>query len=150
MTTIAWFGILVLVAVAAFIAGTQLTKKRFKHDELEQKAQEAQHALEQYRQDVSDHLADSKKLMAKLEENYTLLNRHFEDGKQLLSQEKSTPSEPFFSKETTEQLHASLHMRGEKRRANEQTHDAPPSDYVEGESGLFKGEGSQSEQLKAS
>jgi len=61
------------------------------------------------------------------------------------------PDEPFFSKETTEQLQASLQSRPERRReAKNDTLSAQPSDYAEGETGIFSGESSEIEHSKAS
>ncbi|KID57880.1 hypothetical protein JF50_03780 [Pseudoalteromonas luteoviolacea] len=151
MTTIAWLGLLIIVAISAFFLGSLFTKKQFKHEELEQQAQQAEQNLEQYRQDVADHLANTKKLVGKMQDNYSQLLQHVEDTNQLLLEEKrSQPNQPFFSKETTEQLQASLRSRPEKRRNSESVHNAPPADYAEGESGLFSDDRAKSEQLKTS
>ncbi|KZX00857.1 hypothetical protein JL49_08565 [Pseudoalteromonas luteoviolacea] len=149
MTTIAWLGLLIIVAISAFFLGSLFTKKQFKHEEIEQQAKQAEQNLEQYRQDVADHLASTKKLVGKMQDNYSQLLQHVEDTNQLLFEEKSKkPSEPFFSKETTEQLQASLRARPEKRRSDESTYTNPPVDYAEGESGLFTDDRSKSEQSK--
>ena len=66
MTTFAWLGLIVVVAIAAFFLGSMFTKKQLKHDDLEQQVQQAKHELEQYRQEVADHLASTKKLMTKM------------------------------------------------------------------------------------
>ncbi|WP_105167257.1 YhcB family protein [Pseudoalteromonas sp. T1lg23B] len=152
MTSFAWMGLIVVVAIAAFFIGSVWTKKQFKHGELEQQAQRAKHELEQYRQEVADHLASTKKLMTKMQDSYSQLLNHVEETNQVLLTEKPThPSEPFFSKETTEQLHASLKSRPERRR-KETTNEgaAQPTDYVDGESGLFSGERSEIKQSKVS
>ncbi|WP_419147268.1 YhcB family protein [Pseudoalteromonas 'SMAR'] len=151
MTTVTWLGLLIIVAIAAFFLGSFITKKQFKHDELEVQAQQAKHDLEQYRQDVSDHLAGTRKLVNKMQDSYSQLLSHVEETNQLLTKERpSHPQDPFFSKETTEQLQASLQARPEKRRKQDPSFDAPPSDYAEGETGLFSGDKKESEQIKAS
>ncbi|MBE0366825.1 MULTISPECIES: YhcB family protein [Pseudoalteromonas] len=152
MTTIVWLGLLIITGVVSFFIGAQVTRKQLKQTELEQQAIQAKSELEQYRQDVSDHLASTKKLMSKMQESYTQLFSHVEQTDQVLLTEKPThPSEPFFSKETTEQLHASLKSRPERRRANNRSDDsAQPVDYVEGESGIFSGESLENEQTKVS
>ncbi|KZN37329.1 YhcB family protein [Pseudoalteromonas luteoviolacea] len=148
MTTIAWLGLLIIVAICAFFLGSQFTKKQFKHEEIEQQAKQAEQNLEQYRQDVADHLANTKKLVGKMQDNYSQLLQHVEETNQLLIEEKrKAPSEPFFSKETTEQLQASLRARPEKRRSEEYAQNNPPMDYAEGESGLFTGDRSKTEQI---
>ncbi len=53
MGTITWIGILIIVAISAFFIGAFVTKKQFKQDELEQQVEQANNALEQYRQDVA-------------------------------------------------------------------------------------------------
>lgn len=152
MTTIVWLGLLVIAGVIGFFVGAQVTKKQLKQTELEQKAIQAKNELEQYRQDVSDHLASTKKLMSKMQDSYSQLLSHVEQTDQVLLTEKpSHPSEPFFSKETTEQLHASLKSRPERRRSTDRPQDsAQPVDYVEGETGIFTGESSENKQSKAS
>ncbi|AXQ96666.1 YhcB family protein [Pseudoalteromonas piscicida] len=151
MTTVTWLGLLIIVAIAAFFLGGFVTKKQFKHDELEVQAQQAKHDLEQYRQDVSDHLASTKKLVNKMQDSYQQLLTHVEETNQLLTQDRpSHPADPFFSKETTEQLQASLQARPERRRKQDPSFEVPPSDYAEGETGLFSGQKKESEQIKAS
>ncbi|MEQ3512055.1 YhcB family protein [Pseudoalteromonas sp. BZB3] len=152
MTTFAWLGLIVVVAIAAFFLGSMITKKQLKHDDLEQQVQSAKHELEQYRQEVADHLASTKKLMTKMQDSYSQLLIHVEEtDKALLNVKPAMPDEPFFSKETTEQLQASLQSRPERRReAKNDTLSAQPSDYAEGETGIFSGESSEVEQSKVS
>ncbi|WP_404342470.1 YhcB family protein [Pseudoalteromonas mariniglutinosa] len=147
MGTITWVGIVVIVAIAAFIIGGFVTKKQFKQDKLEQQVEQANNALEQYRQDVADHLASTSKLVSKMKDNYEqLLNHVDETNKLLLADKKQHASEPFFSKETTEQLQASL----QERQSDRSSADAQPADYVVGTSGLFEGNNPASKQQKVS
>ena len=137
MGTFTWVGLVIVVAIAAFFVGAFVTKKQFKHDELEQQAEQAKHSLEQYRQDVADHLANTGKLVNKMKENYDQLLSHVEETNQLLLEDRNkAPAEPFFSKETTEQLQASL----KERSSDRSNADAQPADYVSGKSGLFAGD----------
>lgn len=147
MGTVTWVGLIVITAVVAFFVGAFVTKKQFKQDELKEQAEQAQNALEQYRQDVADHLASTGKLVNKMKENYDQLLSHVEQTNQLLLDDKSkTPSEPFFSKETTEQLQASL----KEREIDRSSAQAQPADYVSGESGLFAGQNGDTKTAKAS
>ena len=152
MTTFAWLGLIAVVAIAAFFLGSMFTKKQLKHEDLEQQVESAKHELEQYHQEVADHLASTKKLMAKMQDSYSQLLVHVEEtDKALLTVKPAMPNEPFFSKETTEQLQASLQSRPERRReAKNGTLSSQPSDYAEGETGIFSGESSEVEQSKAS
>ncbi|WP_372762866.1 YhcB family protein [Pseudoalteromonas sp.] len=137
MGTFTWVGLVIVVAIASFFIGTFVAKKQFKQDELEQQAEQAKNTLEQYRQDVADHLASTGKLVNKMKDNYDQLLSHVEETNQLLLEDRNkAPAEPFFSKETTEQLQASL----KERRSDRSNADAQPADYVPGESGLFVNE----------
>ncbi|CCQ10372.1 FIG00949461: hypothetical protein [Pseudoalteromonas luteoviolacea B = ATCC 29581] len=150
MNAIAWFGLLVVVAVAAFSLGAYVTKKKFKQDELEQQANDAKMALDQFRQDVADHLDNTRKLVTRMQDNYTQLLNQVEQTNQLLVVDSTpTSAEPFFSKETTEQLQASLKNRQEKR-SDRSNATSQPTDFVEGTSGIFSGQSSENEQIKAS
>jgi uncharacterized membrane-anchored protein YhcB (DUF1043 family) len=72
-----------------------------------------------------------------MKDNYDqLLNHVDETNKLLLADKKQHPNEPFFSKETTEQLQRSL----KERQSDRSSAHAQPADYVSGESGLFAGE----------
>ncbi|WP_372811403.1 YhcB family protein [Pseudoalteromonas nigrifaciens] len=141
MGTFTWVGLVIIVAIAAFFIGAFVTKKQFKHDELEEQVEQAKNTLEQYRQDVADHLANTGKLVTKMKDNYDQLLSHVEETNQLLLEDRNkAPAEPFFSKEMTEQLQASL----KERRSDRSNADAQPADYVSGESGLFAGEAKSS------
>ncbi|MBQ4798325.1 YhcB family protein [Pseudoalteromonas sp. MMG006] len=147
MGTVMWVGLVVITAVVAFFIGAFVTKKQFKQDELKEQAEQAENALEQYRQDVADHLASTGKLVNKMKDNYDQLLSHVEETNQLLLEDRDkTPAEPFFSKETTEQLQASL----KERQCDRSNAQAQPADYVSGESGLFAGQNKVSEHSKAS
>ena len=147
MGTVTWIGIIVIVAVAAFFLGAFVTKKQFKQDELEQQVEQAKNTLEQYRQDVADHLSNTSKLVNKMKDNYDqLLNHVDETNKLLLTDKKQHPTEPFFSKETTEQLQRSL----KERESDRSSAFAQPADYVSGKSGLFAGKNKVSETSKVS
>ena len=141
MGTFTWVGLVIIVAIAAFFIGAFVTKKQFKHDELEEQVEQAKNTLEQYRQDVADHLANTGKLVTKMKDNYDQLLSHVEETNQLLLEDRNkAPAEPFFSKEMTQQLQASL----KERRSDRSNADAQPADYVSGESGLFAGEAKSS------
>lgn len=137
MGTTIWVGLLIIVAVVTFFIAVFITKKQFKHDELEEEVAQAKNALEHYRQDVADHLATTNKLMNKMKENYEQLLSHIAKTNHLLLEDRDPKAEePFFSKETTEQLQASL----KEPQVDRSSAQAQPADYVSGESGLFAGQ----------
>lgn len=147
MGTVVWISLIVIVAIIAFFIGAFVAKKQFKQDELEEQAQKAENELEQYRKDVADHLASTGQLVSKMKENYDQFLNHVEHTNKLLLEDRNkAPAEPFFSKETTEQLQASL----KERQCDRSNAQAQPADYVSGESGLFAGENKVSEHSKVS
>ncbi len=89
MGTVIWVGLIVIVAVIAFFIGAFVTKKQFKQDELKEQAEQAQSELEQYRQDVADHLASTSKLVNKMKDNYNQLLSHVEETNQLLLEDRN-------------------------------------------------------------
>ena len=116
MQTITWIGIVVIVSACSFFLGGWFNKKRNKQEDLEHQVEQAQTELAQYRQDVADHLDNTNKLMSKIKENYEQLLAHSQRSEKLLTARESADlTQPFFSKETTEQLYASLDQRPERQ-----------------------------------
>lgn len=84
MTTITWLSFLVITAIASFFVGTVFTKRQYENDELEKEVEKAKNELEQYKQDVADHLANTDKLVGKMKDNYEQLATHVQQTNQLL------------------------------------------------------------------
>lgn len=139
MTTITWLSFMVITAIASFFVGTVFTKRQYENDELEKEVEKAKDELEQYKQDVADHLANTDKLVGKMKDNYEQLATHVQQTNKLLLVDNTKETMPFFSKETTEQLQASLDQLAEPKTQTTVT-DAQPMDYAQNNSGLFSGE----------
>ncbi len=138
MTTISWLSFLIVTAVASFFVGSVFTKRQYENDELEKEVENAKATLAQYKQDVADHLSNTDKLVSKMKDNYEQLSDHVRQTNNLLLSDNTKESTPFFSKETTEQLQASLDKL-EKPKVKPKTLDSQPSDFAQGESGIFAG-----------
>jgi len=138
MTTITWLSFLVITAIASFFVGTVFTKRQYENDELEKEVEKAKNELEQYKQDVADHLANTDKLVGRMKDNYEQLATHVQQTNKLLLVDNTKETMPFFSKETTEQLQASLDQLAEPKAHNSIT-DAQPMDYAQEHSGIFSG-----------
>ena len=136
MTTAIWLTVVIIVAFSCFFLGVVLTKRQYEHDELEKEVEKAQLNLEQYKQDVADHLSNTNKLVTKMRDNYEQLVNHVQETNRILLTEQNKETIPFFSKETTEQLHASLDKL-EKPKSKQESLESQPADYAEGKSGLF-------------
>ena len=139
MTTISWLSFLIITAIASFFVGTVFTKRQYENDELEKEVEKAKNELEQYKQDVADHLASTDKLVGKMKDNYEQLATHVQQTNKLLLVDNTKETMPFFSKETTEQLQASLDQLTEPKTHTPVT-DSQPMDYAQNNSGLFSGE----------
>ena len=139
MTTITWLSFMVITAIASFFVGTVFTKRQYENDELEKEVEKAKNELEQYKQDVADHLASTDKLVDKMKDNYEQLATHVQQTNKLLLVDNTKETMPFFSKEATEQLQASLDQLAEPK-AHANITDAQPTDYAQEHSGIFSGE----------
>ena len=133
--------VLLLVGGAiGFAAGRFLSSSAKEAKELAEKANESESALAQYKQDVAEHLDNSAKLLAQMNDTCQNAMAQMEASTKLLQQ--ATPSEksamPFFSQETQEQLAQTVNLRHEKKEQIEQTEmTEAPLDYSGNPSGLF-------------
>ena len=148
MTTAIWITLLVATGIASFFIGSLFTKRQYEHDELEKEVAKAQGDLEQFKQDVADHLAHTNKLVDKMRDNYSQLVNHMEETNKLLVAEKPADVVPFFSQEATEILPETKEndvTRTEILARNAQLQNAP-ADFVTGETGIFSGDSSENKQ----
>lgn len=150
MTTAIWISLLVVFSISSFAAGSLFTKRQYEHDELEKEVEKAQDTLEQYKQDVADHLAGTNKLVAKMKENYEQLVKHVDETNQLFVEDRRAEVVPFFSAEATEHLAETANHDKTKQQIVERNAelDAAPADFVSGETGIFKSGSLENEQTK--
>ncbi|WP_372767251.1 ZapG family protein [Pseudoalteromonas sp.] len=151
MSTAIWITLVVATAVASFFIGSLITKRQYEHDELEKEVERAQSDLEQFKQDVSLHAAHTNKLMGKMQESYLQLVKHMEETNQLLVAKNDTEVVPFFSQEATEILSETRDndVTRTKILARNAELQAPPADFVTGETGIFRGDSSENKQTES-
>lgn len=151
MSTAIWITLLVVTAVASFFIGSLITKRQYEHDELEKEVEKAQGDLEQFKQDVADHVAHTNKLVNKMQDSYAQLVKHMEETNKLLVAEKNVEVVPFFSQEANEILSETRNndkTRSELLARNAEL-QAAPADFVTGESGIFRGNSSENKQTES-
>ena len=151
MSTAIWITLLVATAIASFFTGSLLTKRQYEHDELEKEVEKAQNDLEQFKQDVGDHVAHTNKLMGKIQDSYLQLVKHMEETNKLLVAKNDSEVVPFFSQEATEILPETRNndvTRTEILARNAEL-QAPPADFVTGETGIFRGDSSENKQSES-
>lgn len=110
-------------------------------EDTQQKLNQREQELTQYKLDVAEHLDDSAALLKKMNETCQIAMTQMEKSTELL--QKATPDAtqdelPFFSPETTAELQKTAILRQTK---NERTEDVsmtePPKDYSSEKSGIF-------------
>ena len=150
MSTAIWITLLVATGIASFFIGSLMTKRQYEHDELEKEVEKAQNNLEQFKQDVADHLAHTNKLVDKMQDNYTQLVNHMEETNKLLVAEKPVDVVPYFSQEASEILPETREndvTRSEILKRNAEL-EAAPADFVTGETGIFSGDSIENKQTE--
>lgn len=108
--------------------------------ELASKVEKSESALAQYKVDVSEHLDNSTKLLAQMNNTCQAAMKQMEESTELL--QKATPSDaaamPFFSKETQEQLAETVNLRHNREERKEDVAiTEAPLDYSGESTGLF-------------
>lgn len=107
-------------------------------EQIKQEAVEAKSELQQYRDIVKDHMSQSAKLTEELADMNQRIIAHMEYSANILETEKREVSFPFFSKETTEAIQASLPELEEKeRKLKSMSDNEQPRDYSGKPSGLL-------------
>lgn len=126
--------------IVGFFATKLFSNTSKEQQKLAEKATQSEAALEQYKQDVAEHLDSSAKLLEQMNATCQTAMAQMEQSTKLLQQ--ATPDDinsmPFFSKETQEQLAQTVslrHQRKDEKRDDSRTE--PPLDYSGNPSGLF-------------
>ncbi|GHE99491.1 YhcB family protein [Thalassotalea profundi] len=126
--------------ILGFLASYFLSPASAQTKKLSAQVSESESALAQYKLDVAEHLDDSAKLLAQMNDTCQKAMQQMEKSTKLLQQ--ATPSDidvmPFFSKETQEQLAQTVSLRHDKseRKISEESTEAP-LDYSGKSTGLF-------------
>jgi hypothetical protein len=147
MSTAIWITLLFTTGITSFFIGSLYTKRQYEHSKLEQEVDKAQSELAQFKQDVSDHLAHTNKLVDRMQDNYTQLVNHMEETDKLLLAAQPAEVVPYFSQEATELLTETRNSditRSELMSRNAELR-TPPADFVSGETGIFSGHNAEEE-----
>lgn len=138
--------IALICTIIGFFIGKFWTLRTGAQHELEAQVEKTQTELSQYKQDVASHFETTNQLMAQLKSNYDQVNNHIEETSKLLQKpEVQADLFPFFSKETSEQMQASLEQLQENKRSKVKP-DSQPKDYSKGASGLLNAENSSNKE----
>lgn len=129
-------------AIAGFFI-TRAMPSSTKEQQLAEQANRSEAALQQYKQDVAEHLESSAQLLGQMNTTCQTAMAQMEKSTKLLQQ--ATPEEgaamPFFSKETQEQLAQTVALRHQRKDSDStEAVTEPPLDYSGNPSGLFKDE----------
>lgn len=137
------YGLIGLIAglIIGAAAARFYTMRKLNQHKLQQELNESRNQLQQYRQDVSEHLETTNQLMVQLQDNYSKIAKHMAHTKmQLIEQPVSTAYDDlsYLSGDTAAQLRQSAGQIDERRRTHTVT-EQQPKDYSGEASGLIKG-----------
>ena len=123
-----------------FIANKKLSASSQENKQLTEQANQSESNLAQYKLDVAEHLDHSTHLLEQMNATCQKAMQQMEQSTKLLQQATPTEdeAEPFFSKETQDQLTQTValrHNRDEKKEKEQLTE--APRDYSDSPSGLF-------------
>jgi len=140
MSVVMGFVLLVVGAIAGFFSAKFFSASAKEQQKLSEQANRSEAALQQYKQDVAEHLESSAKLLEQMNSTCQTAMKQMAQSTELLQQAtpESVTAMPFFSKETQEQLAQTVALRHQKKdeNRNEQMTEAP-LDYSGDPSGLF-------------
>lgn len=139
MTVVMPIVLLLVGAVIGFFACKLLSASEKENKRLSAQVNESEAALNQYQNDVAEHLENSAKLLEQMNSTCQTAMKQMEQSTALL--QRATPSEkdamPFFSQETQEQLAQTVKLRHKKEEKVEEDVTEAPLDYSGNPSGLF-------------
>jgi uncharacterized membrane-anchored protein YhcB (DUF1043 family) len=140
MEVLTIIALLVVGAIAGFVAGKFMSASATENKKLASQISESKAAHAQYKLDVAEHLENSKTLVEQMNVTCQKAMQQMEQSTKLLQQATPVESDamPFFSKETQEQLAQTVSLRHSKSDKPEKIDtNEPPLDYSGEASGLF-------------
>jgi len=96
--------------------------------------------LANYQREVSEHFATANALVEQLAETQAKLQSYLGHSADLLQQSSYQSDLPFFAEDTLRQLRVANAVNSDSRKNESGEGDAPPRDYPDSASGLFKGQ----------
>ena len=140
MNVVIVLALLVTGGIVGFFANRLLSSSTKEQRKLAEQASKSEAALEQYKLDVADHLANSAQLLEQMNSTCQIAMKQMQESTQLLQKATHVDVEgmPFFSAETQQQLAQTANLRHPKRdvAVKEEVTEAP-LDYSGNPSGLF-------------
>jgi hypothetical protein len=138
----------VVIALVFFVIGTitgyfatrLISSTSQNQRKLVDQAHKSEAALDQYKLDVAEHLANSANLLDQMNNTCQTAMKQMQESTELLQQATSAEVEgmPFFSVETQQQLAQTAALRHQKRTTQtDENITEPPLDYSDNPSGLF-------------
>jgi uncharacterized membrane-anchored protein YhcB (DUF1043 family) len=131
--------LLLIGAVIGFFASKFLSASEKENKRLAAQVSQNESALNQYQQDVAEHLESSAKLLEQMNSTCQTAMKQMEESTALL--QRATPANtdamPFFSQETQEQLAQTVKLRHKKANKVKEEVTEAPLDYSGNPSGLF-------------
>ena len=132
--------IFVIGTIAGFFATKLLSSSSKEQRRLVDQALKSETALDRYKSDVAEHLANSANLLDQMNNTCQTAMKQMQESTELLQQATTAEVEgmPFFSAETQQQLAQTAALRHQKRSTeNVDNITEPPLDYSGNPSGLF-------------
>jgi uncharacterized membrane-anchored protein YhcB (DUF1043 family) len=140
MTFIIGLVIFVVGVLIGFIANKFMGSTSQENQELTNKVDQGEKALEEYKMNVAEHLESSAQLLEQMHSTCKEAMLQMAQSTKLL--QEATPEEgaamPFFSQETQEQLAQTVQLRSSNANKKDIEITEAPLDYSENPSGLFK------------
>jgi hypothetical protein len=132
--------IFVIGTIAGFFATRLLSSSSQEQRKLVDQALKSEAALDQYKSDVAEHLANSANLLDQMNNTCQTAMKQMQESTALLQKATTVEVEgmPFFSAETQQQLAQTAALRHQKRPLEtDEDITEPPLDYSNNPSGLF-------------
>ena len=135
----ALIGILLVLAgaIVGFFVARYWLKEHSDEARLNQEVQQSREQLAHYQQEVAEHFATASALVEQLEETQDKLKAYLQHSSELLQQEQTQPSLPFFAEDTMRQLRMASQLQKDSNGKTKETAQEPPRDYSDKKSGLF-------------
>ncbi|CAB0150529.1 hypothetical protein PSI9734_00968 [Pseudidiomarina piscicola] len=132
-------GILLVLAgaVFGFFVARYWLKEHSDEARLNEEVKQSREQLAAYQQEVGEHFSTASALVEQLEETQEKLKAYLQHSSELLQQEQTQPSLPFFAEDTMRQLRMASQLQKDSKQSQKESAEQPPRDYSDKQSGLF-------------
>ncbi|MBU2870112.1 DUF1043 family protein [Colwellia sp. E2M01] len=131
--------IFIIGGIGGFLATRLLSSSSKEQRKLSEQANKSEAALDQYKLDVAEHLANSAALLEQMNKTCQTAMKQMQESTLLLQKAtiEEVESMPFFSAETHQQLEQTAALRAKDRTSQVIETTEAPLDYSNNPSGLF-------------